>query len=67
MLNESREAVIKLYNDYFSIESEANYKAILGKGRPSKLACKANISNRLRLSNLFSYLKILTSRQMLQR
>ena len=32
MLYESREAVIKLFNDYFLIMSEAKYKARHGEG-----------------------------------
>ena len=52
MLYEIREAVIKLFNDYFSIVAEAKYKAIHKKGDPSDSAL---------------LLKILTSKQMLQR
>ena len=32
LLSESREAVIKLFNDYSSIVSEAKYKSIHGEG-----------------------------------
>ena len=32
LLHESREAVIKLFNDYSSIASEAKYKSIQGDG-----------------------------------
>ena len=32
LLYKSREAVIKLFNDYFSIISEAKYKSIHGEG-----------------------------------
>ena len=59
---ESREVVIKLFNDYSSIASEAKYKKIHGKSIPStsgRIAC-GKVSD---LSNL----KILNPKQMLQR
>ena len=37
MLQETREAVIKLFNDYSTIASEAKYKTIHEKGRSSDL------------------------------
>ena len=51
MLYDSREAVIKLFNGYSSIVSKAKYKTIHGEGRPSDLA---------------TWLKILTPKQLLQ-
>ena len=65
LLYESREAVIKLFNDYSSIVSEAKYKTIHGKGIPSMLAHVAKVSNR-KVSD-HSNLKILSPKQMLQR
>ena len=38
LLNESREVIIKLLNDYSSIMYEAKYENINGKGIPSMLA-----------------------------
>ena len=38
LLYERWEAAIKLFNDYFSIVSEAKYKTILEKEIPSMLA-----------------------------
>ena len=49
---EEQEAGIKLFNDYLLIASEAKYKAIHGKGRPSDST---------------SCLKILSPKQILQR
>ena len=65
MLYESREAVIKLFNDYSSVVSEAKYKAIHGKGIPSMSAHVA----RGRVAKVSSHLnlKILSPMQMLQR
>ena len=37
LLNESREVIIKLLNDYSSIMYKAKYKNINGKGIPSML------------------------------
>ena len=59
-LFESRIAVIKLFNDYSSIASEAKYKTIYEKGIPSMLAGVAKVSDH-------SNLKILSPKQMLQR
>ena len=58
MLWEAREAVVKLFNYYYLIESEA--KTIHEKGIPSMLARVAKVSNH-------SNLKILSPKQMLQR
>ena len=62
MLHESRETVIKLFNDYSSIASEAKHKTIHGKGIPGMSACIAcgKVSDH-------SNLKILSPKQMLQR
>ena len=49
---EARQAAIKLFNDYSSIASEAKSKVKYGEGRPSDLAMR---------------LKILSTKQMLQR
>ena len=38
LLYESRQAVIKLFNDYSSIASEVRHKAKYGEGRPLDLA-----------------------------
>ena len=43
-LYQSREVVIKLFNDYSSIVSETNYKTIYGKGIPSMLARVARVA-----------------------
>ena len=43
-LYESREPVIKLFNDYSSIAFEAKYKIIHGKRIPSMLACVAGVA-----------------------
>ena len=51
ILYESREKVIKLFNSYSKIVSEAKYKAIYGDGNPMDLAVQ---------------LRILTPKQMLQ-
>ena len=39
LLYKSQEVVLKLFNDYFSIVSEAKYKTIHGKGIPSMSTC----------------------------
>ena len=44
-LCESREAVIKLFNDYSWIASETKYRTIYGKGIPSMLAHEAKVSD----------------------
>ena len=44
-LCESREAVIKLFNDYSWIASETKYRTIYGKGIPSMLAHKTKVSD----------------------
>ena len=62
MLYKSREAVIKLLNDYSSIASECNYKAIYGKGIPSMSACVAHNKG-----SDHSNLELLSPKQMLQR
>ena len=61
MLCDVQEATIELFNDYSLIDSEKD-----GKGRPCMLAHVDKVSDRSRPSNLFSRLKILTSKQMLQ-
>ena len=61
-LYESREAVIKLFNDYSSIVSETKHKTIHGKGIPSMSARVAHVAKVSDHSNL----KILSSKQMLQ-
>ena len=49
--------LLNFLDDYSTIKSEAKYKLIHEKERPDILACRAKISD----------LKILTSKQMLQR
>ena len=59
---ESPEAFIKLFNDYFSIASEAKYKKIHGTGIPimlANVACVTKVSNH-------SNLKILRAKKMFQ-
>ena len=63
LLYESREAVIKLFNNYFSIVSEAKYKAIHGKGILKMLAHVARVAEASDHSNI----KILSPKQILQR
>ena len=63
LLYESWEAVIKLFNDYSSIVSQAKYKTIHGKEIPNILACIPCISK----VSVHSNLKILNLKQMLQR
>ena len=63
MLYESRETVIKLFNDYFSILFEAKYKRIHGKWIPSMLARVACVAKFSDDSNF----KIPSPKQMLQR
>ena len=70
LLYESRQAVIKLINDYFSIASEGKYKTIHGKGISSMSAQVARgrvakVSDRKDFDH--ANLKILTPKQMLQR
>ena len=60
LLYKSQEAVIKSFNDYSSIVSEARYKTIHGKGIPSMLACVARVCDH-------SNFKMLSPKQMLQR
>ena len=62
LLYESWEAVIKLFDNYSSIASEAKYKEIHGKGilNVSARVARGNVSD---LSNL----KILSPKQMVQR
>ena len=45
LIYESRESVIELFNDYWSIISDAKCKKIQGKEIPSMLAQVANIAN----------------------
>ena len=52
LLSESRQAVIKLFNDYSSIASEAKHKVKYGEGRPS---------------DVVTQLKILSPKQIVQR
>ena len=67
------EVVIKLFNDYSSVVSEAKFKTVYGKGTPTisarvargRIARIANVSN-CNVSN-HSNLKILSPKQMLQR
>ena len=70
LLYESREAVIKLINDYFSIASEGKYKTIHGKGISSMSAQVARgrvVKFSDRKGSDHANLKILTPKQMLQR
>ena len=62
MLYKSQEAVIKLFNNYSSIVSEAKYKTIHGKQIP-------NMSARVARGKVFgnSNLTILSPKKMLQR
>ena len=62
LLYDLREAIIKLFNDYSSIASEAKYKTIHGKGISSMSArvARGNVSDH-------SNLKILSPKQMLQK
>ena len=65
LLYESREAVIKLFNDYSSTASKAKYKTIHGKGiqiMSAFVACGLVV----KVSGQ-SNLKILSPKQMLQR
>ena len=62
-LCESRKAVIKLFNDYSSIVSEAKYKKNLGREIPRMLACLARVAKVSDHSNL----EILSPKQMFQR
>ena len=59
LLYESREGVIKLFNDYSSILSEAKYKTIHGKGILS-MSARGKMCGH-------SNLKILSPKQILQR
>ena len=61
LLYKSQEAVIKLFNDYSSIVSEAKYKTIHGKVIPnmSTHVARGKVSDN-------SDLKILSPKQMLQ-
>ena len=65
LIYESRESVIELFNDYWSIISDAKCKKIQGKEIPSMLAHVANIANHEVFDH--SNLKILCLKQMLQR
>ena len=68
MLYESQKAVIKLFNDYSSIISDAKYKTIHGKGIPSilaRIACVAKGFNH-KVSDHSNH-KILNPTQILQR
>ena len=61
-LYESREDFIKLFNDYYSIASDTNYKTIHGEGIPSIVARVAHIAKVFDHSNI----KISSPKQMLQ-
>ena len=63
LLYKSQEVVLKLFNDYFSIVSEAKYKTIHGKGIPSMSTCIPQVAKVSDDSNL----KILSSKQIIQR
>ena len=65
MLKESREPVIKLFNDYSSIASEAKYKTIHGKRIPSMSASLAR--DRVAKVSNHSNPKILSPKQIFQR
>ena len=65
MLYKSREAVIKLFNDYFSIAFEDKYKTTRGTGLSGMLDGMAKVSDR-EVSDALS-LKILTPKQILQK
>ena len=62
LLYKLREGVIKLFNDYSSIISDAKYKTIDGKGIPNMVP---KVSNRKAFDH--SNLNILSPKQMLQR
>ena len=62
LLHKSQEAFIKLFNDYSSIAPKAKYKTIHGKGI---LSMSAHVARSKVSDN--SNLKILSSKQMLQR
>ena len=61
LLYESQAAVIKLFNDYFSVASEAKYKTIHGKGIRSMLTHVSRVANVSDHSNfkMLSFKKIL--------
>ena len=61
LLYESRDAVIKLFNDYSSIASKAKYKTIHGKGIRSMLT---HVSRVVNVSN-HSNFKMLSFKKML--
>ena len=63
LIYESRESVIKLFNDYSPIVSGAKCKTIHGKGNASMLEWVAHLAKVSDHSNL----KILSPHQMLQR
>ena len=63
LLYKSREAVIKLFNDYSSFVSEDKYKTIHGKRYLSMLAHEVRVAKVSDHSNL----KIISPKQMLQR
>ena len=63
LLYESREAVIKLFDNYFSIVSEAKYKTIHGKGSSSMLS---RVDRVVKVSDHLN-LKILSPKEILQR
>ena len=73
MLNDAGEPAIELLvNGYSLIHSKAKYKSIYRKERPDMVSTVAEVSDskvftRVRPSNVSSRLKILTSKQMLQR
>ena len=60
---ESREAIIRLFNDYSSIASKAKYKGTIRKGLPgmsARIVCVTEVLHHL-------HLKILSPKQMLQK
>ena len=64
LIYESREPVIELFNDYFSIEFKAKYKTVREKAIPNMSASVAwrHVANAFKHSNL----KILIPKQVLQ-
>ena len=64
LIYESREPVIELFNDYFSIEFKAKYKTVREKAIPNMSASVAwgHVANAFKHSNL----KILIPKQILQ-
>ena len=63
MLYKSRQAVIKLFNNYSPIVSEAKHKIKYGVGRPLDLARIAKVFDRTRLK-ILSPKKILANKRL---